>query len=91
MSVSLLPSVAAAGFVNAFLFCRRCFIDSQLPGSKSQFMPRIRDEKLHVVIDAFRFHNQDSGEVRLDSVSLYSCAALTKATPFSCRFTSHVS
>ncbi|XP_056870116.1 zona pellucida sperm-binding protein 3-like [Takifugu flavidus] len=40
-----------------------CFTDSQLPDSKSQFFPRIQDEKLHMVIDAFRFHNQDSGEL----------------------------
>lgn len=51
-----------------FWFCRRCFIDSQLPGSKSQFLARTQDEKLHMVIDAFRFHNRDTGEVRLDSM-----------------------
>eukprot|EP00064_Thunnus_orientalis_P014963 superscaffoldBa00002691_g15011 len=42
-----------------------CLVDSQLPGSKSHFLPRTQDDKLHLVIDAFRFHNEDKGEVRL--------------------------
>ncbi|XP_067426687.1 zona pellucida sperm-binding protein 3-like [Thunnus thynnus] len=40
-----------------------CLVDSQLPGSKSHFLPRTQDDKLHLVIDAFRFHNEDKGEL----------------------------
>lgn len=43
----------------------RCLVDSQLPGSRSHFLPRRQDDKLHLVIDAFKFHNEDAGEVRL--------------------------
>lgn len=81
-------------FLPRFWLCRRCLIDSQLPGSKSQFLPRTRDEKLHVVIDSFRFHNQDGGEVRPDLASLSEGGgggAVNKfATHLSCSSTSHV-
>ncbi|XP_026180075.1 zona pellucida sperm-binding protein 3-like isoform X2 [Mastacembelus armatus] len=40
-----------------------CLIDSQVPGSKSHFVPRTHSNKLQLVIDAFRFHNEDRGEL----------------------------
>lgn len=40
-------------------------MDSQLPGSKAHFLPRTQDDKLQLVIDAFKFHDDDRGEVRL--------------------------
>ncbi|XP_041634461.1 zona pellucida sperm-binding protein 3-like [Cheilinus undulatus] len=40
-----------------------CLLDSQLPGSRSHFLPRTQDDKLHLVIDAFRFHEEDRGEL----------------------------
>ncbi|XP_059204978.1 zona pellucida sperm-binding protein 3-like isoform X2 [Centropristis striata] len=40
-----------------------CLVDSQLPGSRSQFLPRTQNDKLHLSIDAFRFHNEDKGEL----------------------------
>ncbi|XP_029997297.1 zona pellucida sperm-binding protein 3-like [Sphaeramia orbicularis] len=40
-----------------------CLIDSQVPDSKSHFLPRMRDDKLQLVIDAFRFNNEDRGEL----------------------------
>ncbi|XP_034448250.1 zona pellucida sperm-binding protein 3-like [Hippoglossus hippoglossus] len=40
-----------------------CLVDSQLPGSRSHFLPRMQDDKLHMVIDAFRFHNEDRGQL----------------------------
>ncbi|XP_051243394.1 zona pellucida sperm-binding protein 3-like isoform X1 [Dicentrarchus labrax] len=40
-----------------------CLVDSELPGSKSSFLPRTQDDKLQLVIDAFRFHNEDRGEL----------------------------
>ena len=42
----------------------RCLVDSQLKGSRSQFMPRTSNEKLQLSIDAFRFYKQEGGEVR---------------------------
>ncbi|KAM6970577.1 zona pellucida sperm-binding protein 3-like [Aplochiton taeniatus] len=40
-----------------------CLIDSQLPGSRSQFMPGTQKHKLRLQIDAFKFHNADQAEV----------------------------
>ncbi|XP_071329991.1 zona pellucida sperm-binding protein 3-like isoform X2 [Trachinotus anak] len=40
-----------------------CLVDSQLLGSKSHFLSRTQDDKLRLVIDAFRFHNEDRGEL----------------------------
>ncbi|XP_067113110.1 uncharacterized protein [Osmerus mordax] len=40
-----------------------CLVDSQLTGSRSQFMPRTSDDKLQFSIDAFRFHKQEGGEI----------------------------
>uniref|UniRef100_A0A3Q3ETY7 Zona pellucida sperm-binding protein 3 n=1 Tax=Labrus bergylta TaxID=56723 RepID=A0A3Q3ETY7_9LABR len=40
-----------------------CLLDSQLPGSRSHFLPRTQDDKLRLLIDAFRFHNDDRGEL----------------------------
>ncbi|TNN80568.1 Zona pellucida sperm-binding protein 3 [Liparis tanakae] len=36
-----------------------CLVDSELPGSRSRFLSRTQDDKLHLTIDAFKFHNED--------------------------------
>ncbi|CAJ1076591.1 zona pellucida sperm-binding protein 3-like isoform X2 [Xyrichtys novacula] len=63
-----------------------CLVDSQLPGSKSHFLPRIQDDKLHLVIDAFRFHNEDRGELyvtcHMNAVPTHDTEALNKACTF---------
>ena len=46
------------------MVCLRCLMDSQLQGAHSQFLPRTQDNKLRLVIDAFRFHQEEQGEVR---------------------------
>ncbi|XP_041812398.1 zona pellucida sperm-binding protein 3-like [Chelmon rostratus] len=60
-----------------------CLVDSQLPGSKSHFLPRTQDDKLHLVIDAFRFHNEDRGELyvtcHLNAVPVNDAEAPNKA------------
>ncbi|KAM6965900.1 zona pellucida sperm-binding protein 3-like [Tautogolabrus adspersus] len=60
-----------------------CLLDSQLPGSKSHFLPRTQDDKLHLVIDAFRFHNDDRGELyvscHLNAVPVNNAEAPNKA------------
>ncbi|GLD66741.1 zona pellucida sperm-binding protein 3-like protein [Lates japonicus] len=60
-----------------------CLVDSQLPGSKSHFLPRIQDDKLHLVMDAFRFHNEDRGELyitcHLNAVPVNDAEAPNKA------------
>ncbi|CAL8305560.1 unnamed protein product [Merluccius merluccius] len=38
-----------------------CLVDSQLEGAHSQFLPRTQDDKLRLVIDAFRFHQEEQG------------------------------
>ncbi|KAI4822369.1 hypothetical protein KUCAC02_007921, partial [Chaenocephalus aceratus] len=63
-----------------------CFVDSQLPGSRSQFLARTQDDKLHMSIDAFRFYNEDRGELyitcHLNAVPINSTDAPNKACTF---------
>ncbi|XP_033934561.1 zona pellucida sperm-binding protein 3-like [Pseudochaenichthys georgianus] len=63
-----------------------CFVDSQLPGSRSHFLARTQDDKLHMSIDAFRFYNEDRGELyitcHLNAVPINSTDATTKACTF---------
>ncbi|XP_056263516.1 zona pellucida sperm-binding protein 3-like [Pseudoliparis swirei] len=40
-----------------------CLVDSELPGSRSHFLSRTQDDKLHLTIDAFKFHNEDREEL----------------------------
>ncbi|XP_042360810.1 zona pellucida sperm-binding protein 3-like [Plectropomus leopardus] len=63
-----------------------CLVDSQLPGSRSYFLSRSQDSKLHLVIDAFRFHNEDRGELyitcHLNAVPVNDAEAPNKACTF---------
>ncbi|KAJ4932420.1 hypothetical protein JOQ06_010843 [Pogonophryne albipinna] len=63
-----------------------CFVDSQLPGSRSQFLARTQDDKLHMSIDAFRFYNEDRGELyitcHLNAVPINNADAPNKACTF---------
>ncbi|XP_070779338.1 zona pellucida sperm-binding protein 3-like [Enoplosus armatus] len=60
-----------------------CLVDSQLPGSKSHFLSRTQDDKLHLVIDAFRFHDEDRGELyitcHMNAVPINDAEAPNKA------------
>ncbi|XP_015240406.1 PREDICTED: zona pellucida sperm-binding protein 3-like [Cyprinodon variegatus] len=40
-----------------------CLMDSQLPNSKAQFLPRTKDDVLQLTIDAFKFHNDNRGQL----------------------------
>ncbi|XP_075942240.1 zona pellucida sperm-binding protein 3-like [Anarhichas minor] len=40
-----------------------CLLDSELPGSRAHFLSRTQDDKLQLNIDAFRFHNEDQGQL----------------------------
>nr|ANO39565.1 zona pellucida protein ZPC5 isoform 4 [Notothenia coriiceps] len=63
-----------------------CFVDPQLPGSRSQFLARTQDDKLHMSIDAFRFYNEDRGELyitcHLNAVPINNTDAPNKACSF---------
>nr|ALT10068.1 zona pellucida protein ZPC5 isform 6 [Dissostichus mawsoni] len=63
-----------------------CFVDSHLPGSRSQFLARTQDDKLHMSIDAFRFYNEDRGELyvtcHLHAVPINDTVATNKACTF---------
>ncbi|KAF3846455.1 hypothetical protein F7725_003533 [Dissostichus mawsoni] len=63
-----------------------CFVDSQLPGSRSQFLARTQDDKLHMSIDAFRFYNEDRGELyitcHLNAEPINDADATNKACTF---------
>ncbi|KAF0032613.1 zona pellucida sperm-binding protein 3 [Scophthalmus maximus] len=60
-----------------------CLVDSELPGSRSHFLPRAQDDKLNMVIDAFRFHNEDRGQLyitcHLNAVPVNDAEAPNKA------------
>ncbi|KAF3846456.1 hypothetical protein F7725_003534 [Dissostichus mawsoni] len=61
-------------------------VDSQLPGSRSQFLARTQDDKLHMSIDAFRFYNEDRGELyitcHLNAEPINDADATNKACTF---------
>ncbi|XP_069004626.1 zona pellucida sperm-binding protein 3-like [Embiotoca jacksoni] len=63
-----------------------CLVDSQLPGSNAHFLPRTQDDKLQLVIDAFRFHNDDRGELyitcHLNAVPVNDAEVPNKACTF---------
>ncbi|KAM6905331.1 zona pellucida sperm-binding protein 3-like [Xenentodon cancila] len=63
-----------------------CLVDSQLPGSKAHFLPRTHDEKLQMVIDSFKFHSDDRGELyitcHLRAVPVNDAEATDKACTF---------
>uniref|UniRef100_A0A671X1M1 Zona pellucida sperm-binding protein 3 n=1 Tax=Sparus aurata TaxID=8175 RepID=A0A671X1M1_SPAAU len=63
-----------------------CLVDSQLPGSKSHYLPRTQDDKLYLVIDAFRFHDEDRGELyitcHMNAVPVNDAQATNKACTY---------
>uniref|UniRef100_A0A8C2Z0P7 Zona pellucida sperm-binding protein 3 n=1 Tax=Cyclopterus lumpus TaxID=8103 RepID=A0A8C2Z0P7_CYCLU len=63
-----------------------CLVDSELPGSRSHFLSRTQDDKLHLTIDAFKFHNEDRGELyitcHLNAVLANDAEAPNKACSF---------
>ncbi|XP_070704156.1 zona pellucida sperm-binding protein 3-like [Pempheris klunzingeri] len=63
-----------------------CLVDSQLPGSKSHYLSRQQDDELHLVIDAFRFHEEDRGELyvtcHMTAVPVNDAEAPNKACTF---------
>ncbi|CAN9505912.1 unnamed protein product [Ophioblennius macclurei] len=60
-----------------------CLLDSALPGSKSHFLARTQENSLQMVIDAFKFHNDDRGEIyitcHVNAVPLDDAEAPNKA------------
>ncbi|XP_032394325.1 zona pellucida sperm-binding protein 3 [Etheostoma spectabile] len=63
-----------------------CLVDSQLPDSRSQFLTRTQDDKLQLVIDVFRFHNENKGELyitcHINAVPVFDAEAPNKACTF---------
>uniref|UniRef100_A0A3Q2SRS4 Zona pellucida sperm-binding protein 3 n=1 Tax=Fundulus heteroclitus TaxID=8078 RepID=A0A3Q2SRS4_FUNHE len=63
-----------------------CLTDSQLPDSKAQFFPRMRDDKLQLTINAFKFHNDDRRQLyitcHLTAVPVNDAEAPNKACTF---------
>ncbi|XP_057673110.1 zona pellucida sperm-binding protein 3-like [Corythoichthys intestinalis] len=63
-----------------------CLLDSKLQASKSRFLVRTQDDKLQFVIDAFRFHDDDRGELYitclLNAVPVHDTEAPNKACTF---------
>ncbi|KAM3863865.1 uncharacterized protein ACN63O_011730 [Diretmus argenteus] len=69
-----------------FLANDGCLVDSQLQGSKSHFLPRTQADKLNLVIDAFRFHEETKGELyitcHLNAVPINDAEPQNKACTF---------
>ncbi|XP_056262908.1 zona pellucida sperm-binding protein 3-like [Pseudoliparis swirei] len=63
-----------------------CLVDSELPGSRSHFLSRTQDDKLHLTIDAFKFHNEHKGELyitcHLNAVAANDAEAPNEACSF---------
>uniref|UniRef100_G3PFE5 ZP domain-containing protein n=2 Tax=Gasterosteus aculeatus TaxID=69293 RepID=G3PFE5_GASAC len=63
-----------------------CLVDSELPGSRSHFFSRIDDDKLHLTIDAFKFYNEEQGQLyitcHLTAVAKNGADAPNKACSF---------
>nr|XP_049600913.1 uncharacterized protein LOC125983585 [Syngnathus scovelli] len=63
-----------------------CLLDSKLQSSKARFLARTQDDKLQLVIDAFRFHDEDRGELYitclLNAVPVHDTEAPNKACTF---------
>ncbi|XP_077397724.1 zona pellucida sperm-binding protein 3-like [Festucalex cinctus] len=63
-----------------------CLLDSKLQPSKSRFLVRTQDDKLQLVIDAFRFHDDDRGELYItclmNAVPVHDTEAPNKACTF---------
>ncbi|XP_033827584.2 zona pellucida sperm-binding protein 3-like [Periophthalmus magnuspinnatus] len=63
-----------------------CLLDSQIPNSRSQFLSRVQDDKLYLVIDAFRFQNENRGELyftcEMTAVPVNDADSLNKACTF---------
>ncbi|XP_017277272.1 zona pellucida sperm-binding protein 3-like [Kryptolebias marmoratus] len=63
-----------------------CLVDSQLPDSKARFLPRLQEDKLQLTIEAFKFHNDDRGQLyftcHLNAVPVNDAEALNKACTF---------
>ncbi|XP_031418243.1 zona pellucida sperm-binding protein 3-like isoform X2 [Clupea harengus] len=47
----------------AFIEHDGCMMDSFMTGSTSRFLPRVQHEKLHIQLDAFRFHEEERAEL----------------------------
>ena len=55
--------------LNVFLVFR-CFVDARITSSASQFLPRSAENKLQLLLDAFRFQGIDSGVVSISKPNL---------------------
>uniref|UniRef100_A0A671RLM8 Zona pellucida sperm-binding protein 3 n=1 Tax=Sinocyclocheilus anshuiensis TaxID=1608454 RepID=A0A671RLM8_9TELE len=65
----------------SFIENNGCLVDAKLTGSKSRFMPRTQGDKLQFQLEAFRFHQADSGLVYITCI--LKVAAATTPTPIS--------
>ncbi|XP_039663461.1 LOW QUALITY PROTEIN: zona pellucida sperm-binding protein 3-like [Perca fluviatilis] len=72
----------------SFLGNSGCLFDSQLTGSSSQFLPWSRDDKLQFEVEAFRFHQEESGIIYITcTVKATVATAAVDATNKACSFT----
>ncbi|XP_051916375.1 zona pellucida sperm-binding protein 3-like [Hippocampus zosterae] len=62
----------------SFLGNNGCLFDSQLTGSGSRFLPRSRDDRLQFEVEAFKFQEDETGEIYI-TCSLKATAATSPA------------
>ncbi|XP_071314809.1 zona pellucida sperm-binding protein 3-like isoform X1 [Trachinotus anak] len=64
-----------------------CLFDSQLTGSRSQFLPRSQDDKLQFEVEAFRFQQDENGVIYITcSMRATAATAAVDAANKACSF-----
>ncbi|KAJ8249100.1 hypothetical protein GJAV_G00231170 [Gymnothorax javanicus] len=69
----------------AFIDNRGCLVDSKLTSSRSQFMPRVQDNKLQFQLDAFRFAQEARSAIYI-FCHLRATAAMPDSDGKACSF-----
>ncbi|XP_056601294.1 zona pellucida sperm-binding protein 3-like isoform X2 [Triplophysa dalaica] len=64
-----------------------CLTDGQLTASKSRFLPRIRNDKLQLQLDAFKFHKEERPEIYITcTLQAYPVMDVVNPTHKACSF-----
>ncbi|KAA0716549.1 Zona pellucida sperm-binding protein 3 [Triplophysa tibetana] len=64
-----------------------CLMDGQLTASKSRFLPRIRNDKLQLQLDAFKFHKEERPEIYITcTLQAYPVMDVVNPTHKACSF-----
>ncbi|XP_056107576.1 zona pellucida sperm-binding protein 3-like [Rhinichthys klamathensis goyatoka] len=82
------PDVASVPSYS-FIENNGCLVDAKLTGSTSHFMPRTQGDKLGFQLEAFRFHQADSGLVYITCILKVAAATSTSPERKACSFSAN--